>query len=453
PVQLVFLPDGRKLVVEKAGVVWTISTAGSKLATPFIDLSRKVLSNGDRGLLGVALDPDFASSRWVYFLYTVDPDSDGVDNNADAYSRLERYRTSASDPNVIDASTRQVLIGADWPGGIPCVAHDGSHTIGTIRFGTDGTLFLSSGDAAHFNATDAGGLDASAFGPGRTDPAEDIGAFRAQSINSLDGKILRVDKETGRGLPGNPYWNGDPVAARSRVWAYGMRNPFRFCVRPMSGSSFAAEGLPGQLLVGDVGWSTWEELDVIRQPGVNLGWPCIEGPASTAYASAPQPPGVSCATYGSPVDPASPTGPERWWNHFNAPLSNPPGALANAIVGGTWYSGTHYPSAFRDRWFFSDYVRGWIRAPAGRRRRRGPRAGLHQARRRATRGRGARSRHRRPLVRVHLARRRAPHPLHRGQPRPGRRGEPGSALRAGAARRDVRRHGVHRREPGRAHVR
>src|SRR5262245_17661145 len=134
PVQLVFLPDGRKLVVEEGGFVWAIDAAGNRLGAPFIDLSARVLSNGDRGLLGVALDPDFAANRWVYFLYTVDPDSNSIDNNADAFSRLERYRTSLGDPNRIDLGTRQVLIGVDWPSGIPCPSHDGSHTIGSIQF-------------------------------------------------------------------------------------------------------------------------------------------------------------------------------------------------------------------------------------------------------------------------------------------------------------------------------
>ena len=360
PVQLVFMPNGHMLVVEKAGTVWVLTTNGEKLGTPFIDLSRKVLSNGDRGLLGVALDPDFATNRWVYFLYTVDPDSN-FDAAPNAYSRLERYRTDPANPDRIDPTTRQVLIGVDWSSGIPCPATDGSHTIGSIRFGSDKTLLLSSGDAAHFSGVDYGGQDANAFGPGRTDPAEDIGAFRAQSVNSMCGKILRVDKETGQGLPSNPYWDGNPVSARSRVWVYGLRNAFRFCVRQGTGSSFPADGQPGTLVIGEVGWGTWEELDVATQGGTNYGWPCIEGPTATAYTGAPQPPGISCGSYGSAVDPMSPTGPQRWWSHFSTSSSNPPGALANAIIGGAWYSGTNYPSGYRDRVFFADYPRGWIR--------------------------------------------------------------------------------------------
>jgi glucose/arabinose dehydrogenase len=361
PVQIVFMPDGRKLVVEKGGVVWLITTSGLRQGTPFVNLSKRALSNGDRGLIGVALDPDFTNNGWVYFLYVVDPDSNQVDNDVDAYSRLERYRLNTVSQNQIDLTTRQVLIGVDWPSGIPTPSHQIAHTIGTLRFGTDGSLLLSSGDGAHYDSADAGGLDSTAFLPGRADPAEDIGAFRSQSINSMCGKILRVDKETGHGLPSNPYWNGDPTAARSRVWAYGLRNPFRFCVRPGSGSSLPGDGQPGWLVVGDVGWATWEELDVLKQGGMNLGWPCIEGPSATSYTSAPQPPGISCSSYGSEVDPVSPTGPQRWWNHANGSFSNPPGAAGNSIVGGIWYSGTSYPSAYRDRLFFADYVKSWIR--------------------------------------------------------------------------------------------
>src|SRR5438876_6379752 len=122
PTQVVFLPDDRKLVVEQGGVVWTMTSSGARIPTPFIDLSTKVLNNpsSGRGLLGLALDPDFSVNRWVYFAYTVDPDSNGIDDNDEAYSRIERYRVDATNPDLIDLSTRQVLIGPDWPTGIPC---------------------------------------------------------------------------------------------------------------------------------------------------------------------------------------------------------------------------------------------------------------------------------------------------------------------------------------------
>src|SRR5262245_63702412 len=134
PVQVVFIPDGRKLVVEEGGVVWMMTPAGNQLPTPVVDLSAKTLTNpgSGRGMLGVAIDPDFFTNHWIYMAYTVDPDSDGVDDNDEAYSRIERYQMSLADTNQIDPGTRQVLIGTSWSDGIPCP--DTYHSIGSLRF-------------------------------------------------------------------------------------------------------------------------------------------------------------------------------------------------------------------------------------------------------------------------------------------------------------------------------
>ncbi|MBM2842035.1 MAG: hypothetical protein HW412_2563, partial [Bacteroidetes bacterium] len=156
PTLIVFMPDGRKLVVEKEGRIWVVTSSGIKRSTPFIDLSAKVLSNDDRGLHGVVLDPDFAANRWVYMLYTVDPDSDGNDNNIAAFARLERYKVSLADSNVADLSTRQILIGANWALGIPQPPLDRHHMVGTLRFAPDKTLLVGSGDAANASYMDAG---------------------------------------------------------------------------------------------------------------------------------------------------------------------------------------------------------------------------------------------------------------------------------------------------------
>ena len=95
--------------------------SGVRLPTPFVDLNQKVMCCGGRGLLSVAPDPDFASNRWVYFLYVVDPDSDAVDfdSESECFSRLERYQVSLVDANVIDLATRQVLFGTQWSDGVP----------------------------------------------------------------------------------------------------------------------------------------------------------------------------------------------------------------------------------------------------------------------------------------------------------------------------------------------
>ena len=365
PVQLVFLPDGSKLVVEKDGVIWTVTAAGVKLPTPFIDLSAKVLSNDDRGLLGVALDPDFASNRWVYMLYTVDPDSDGVDTNIPAFGRLERYKTSAANPAVADLSTRQILIGGGFADGVPEPPRNMHHMVGTLRFAPDKTLLIGSGDGGNADITDAGGTDPS-FGPGLIDPSQDMGAFRAQSLNSLNGKILRVDKETALGLPSNPYWDGVGNSSRSRVWLYGLRNPFRFALRPGTGSTNPALGQPGVLYIGDVGWNLTEECDIARAGGLNFGWPCFEGPhdipsyqavTATAWPDA----NVLCSAPLNPENPATKSGPLVWWDHFDGTLSSPAGWVGNCAIGGVFCAGLNYPAANQGNYYLADNGGGWVK--------------------------------------------------------------------------------------------
>src|SRR5262249_13657816 len=120
--------------------------------------------------------------------------------------------------------------------------------------------------------------------------AENVGAFRAQLVDSLSGKILRLDPATGNGVPGNPFY--EPSAARSprsRVWGLGLRDPQHFTVRPGSGSARAADGRPGTLYIGDVGSGAWEALVVARDGRMNFGWPLYAGVGNdtTDYAELP----------------------------------------------------------------------------------------------------------------------------------------------------------------------
>ena len=255
-VGLAVAPDGRLFVLEKRGRVYIVQDDW-RLASPFIDLGLEVLDNGDRGLLGIALDPNFTTTPWVYLLYSVDPDGDGVDTDVPTFGRLTRYRASAGDPNVADLGSRQVLIGATWPTGIPCLHN--THGTGSLRFAEDGTLLVSTGDGAFVSPADAGGRHPTAFGPGKFPTSEDIGAFRSQWLGSLAGKILRIDPQTGAGLPSNPYYTGNAFDNASRVWAYGLRNPYRFQVRPGTGSLDPAAGRPGVLCIAEVGWVTWRK--------------------------------------------------------------------------------------------------------------------------------------------------------------------------------------------------
>jgi glucose/arabinose dehydrogenase len=329
---------------------------------PVIDLRNEVLDdlNSDRGLLGVAVDPAFASNRYVYLLYTVDPDTNGVDSENDAFGRLVRYRMSLADSNAIDPSTRAVLMGRVWSEGP--ASGSITHTIAGLRWGRDGSLLVSIGDGAHYEFMDDGGSDAGLFGAGKTSPLEDIGAFRSQDIGSLCGKVLRIDPATGHGYPSNPFWDGDPMSVRSRVWAYGLRNPFRFAVKPGTGDPDPAHGDPGTLYIGDVGWQTWEEVDVARTGGLNFGWPCREGFHDSPEYQAATPSRMGCGTIGTLQNPSFASSPIIDWNHYDESLGSPPGYRGLAAVGGVFYDGTAYPAPWRGAFFYGDYGNAWIRA-------------------------------------------------------------------------------------------
>ena len=361
PVAVAFLPDGCWLVAERRGRVFIVQN-GVKNPTPLINLEAEVLYREDRGLMSLAVDPDFRTNRSIYLLYTVDPDSNGVDDNDDAFARLTRYQVSASDPGTIDPASRTVLIGKSWHEGIP--SGSPSHTAGALRWGADRSLLISAGDGAQFSQMDAGGLDPGLFGPDRTDPDQDIGAFRAQHLGSLAGKILRIDPLTGEGYPSNPFYDGDPRSNRSRVWAYGLRNPFRFTVRPGTGSTDPAAGNPGSLYVSDVGWRTWEECNVASSGGKNFGWPCYEGPAaSTAYQTA-APARQGCASIGTADNPGVLTAPLITYHHSVPSLSQPQGITGNAATGGVFYTDSLYPAYYRQRYFLCDYGANWIKVAA-----------------------------------------------------------------------------------------
>lgn len=358
PVCIRFLPDGRLLTLEKRGRLW-VSKNGVRHPVPMWNGETEVLNNADRGALGVAVDPNFASNRYIYLLYTVDPDTNGVDDNDDAFGRLVRYQVSATDSNALDLSTRTVLIGTNWTEGI--LIASSTHTIGTVEFGRDGSLLVSAGEGAQFNSADGGGQDPNAFGPGKTDPSENIGAFRAQSLGSLAGKILRINPANGHGYPSNPYWDGNPLSKRSRIWAYGLRNPYRTMLRPGTGSTNPADGNPGTLYIGDVGWANFEELNILKTPGVNFGWPCYEGLQTRHEYQALSPPSSGCPTIGSPSNPGTLTWPTAFWSHGDSSASQPPGAIGRTSIAGAFYTGTQYPPAYRNKYFHVEFTFGWIR--------------------------------------------------------------------------------------------
>ncbi len=356
PVAMAFAPDGRLFVAEQAGVVKVIHN--NAVVSTFIDLRNEVNGHWDRGMLGLAIDPNFAVNRRVYVLYAVDPvfGEPDEDSAIATFSRLVRYEgTAASNGGVADMATRSILIGVQPSEGIPVCWR--SHTGGALRFGPDGMLLSAHGDGAVYDGVDSGGQTPGCFQPGMFPSAQDIGAFRAQMINSMSGKILRVDPETGDGLPGNPFWQGSPTASRSRVWLSGLRNPFRFCVRPGTGSAMH----PGTIYVGDVGWDTFEEVTVAPNGGANLGWPCREGFSVSADYPEVLLTQWDCSSIGSQANPGPLVAPIAVYHHFNGMLSTPIGLTGFCVVGGLFHVGNNYPSPYRGAYFFADNRSNWVK--------------------------------------------------------------------------------------------
>jgi glucose/arabinose dehydrogenase/PKD repeat protein len=374
PTVLQFAPDGRIFVGQKNGVIKVFQSLTDTSPVTFADLSSNVDDFWDRGLLGLALPPNFPASPYVYALYAYDaaiggtapvwndgcptppgPTTDGCLVSA----RLSRLQISG---NVMTGS-EQVLLN-DWCQQYP------SHSIGTLLFGQDGYLYVSGGDGASFNNVDYGQYGANyagdranpcgdppgAVGTALSPPGAEGGALRSQSVRrtdgpaTLDGAILRIDPATGAGVPGNPF-NTSPDANARRIVAYGVRNPFRFTQRPGT----------DELWIGDVGWNTWEEINRVvapaSAPASNFGWPCYEGSAPQGgYQGA----GLSqCASLYS--TPGSVIAPYYTYNH-GACVVNYSGCRTggSSITGVAFYTGGSYPAQYNGALFFADHTRNEI---------------------------------------------------------------------------------------------
>ncbi len=355
PVDMVFAPDGRIFVAEKSGVVRVIENDAIR-PEPFIDLRDEVNGQGDRGMLGLTLDPDFAGNRRVYLLYVVDPLFGPPDesNTTATFGRLTCYTgTAESNGNVADPDSRCILVGAQEAEGFPvCWV---SHAVGSVQFGLDGSLFASAGDGAQLAVADPGGITPECFGPKGFGKDEDVGAFRAQYLGSLAGKVLRLDPATGEGLPSNPHWTGVGTDKPSKVWVNGLRNPFQLTVRPGTGPG------PGTLYIGDVGWTAWEEINVARG-GENFGWPCRDAFVENRDYPDEMPAHSGCDSIGTKSNPGPLTDPIIAVSHTIPSASVPPGTTGRCIIGGAFYEGASYPPPYQSAYFYADYINGWVLA-------------------------------------------------------------------------------------------
>ncbi len=221
PTAMEFAPDGRLFVAQQGGQLRVIK-GGQLLPTPFVSLN--VDSTGERGLLGVAFDPQFASNHFVYVYYTVP--------GSPAHNRVSRF-TAAGD--VAQPGSEVPILNLD------SLSAATNHNGGAIHFGRDGKLYVGVGENGN--------------------------GANAQTLNNRLGKLLRINPD-GTIPADNPFF-ATATGPNRAIWALGLRNPFTFAVQPGT----------GRIFIDDVGQNTWEEIDE-GVAGANYGWPTTEGPTT-----------------------------------------------------------------------------------------------------------------------------------------------------------------------------
>jgi glucose/arabinose dehydrogenase len=376
PTNFRFASDGRVFVAEKRGVIKVFDNLQDTTPTIFADLRTNVYNFWDRGLLGIALDPNFPTKPYIYVLYTYDAaiggqaprwgvpgtDDDGcpsppgpTTNGCVVSGRLSRLQASG---NVM-TGVEQVLI-EDWCQQFP------SHSIGDLAFGPDGALYATGGDGASFGISDYGqtgsplnpcGDPPGGVGASLTPPTAEGGALRSQDLRTpsdptgLNGSVIRVNPDTGAGLTDNPLsGSSDPNA--KRIIAYGLRNPFRFTIKPNS----------NEIWIGDVGWGDWEEINRIDNPTgavKNFGWPCYEGVGhQSGYDGA----GLDICK-NLYAQSGAVTAPFHTYHHNAQVIANENCPVGSSSISGLsfqFYAGGKYPAKYNGALFFADYSRNCI---------------------------------------------------------------------------------------------
>ena len=356
-------------VAEKGGAIKLVDLATGATLSTVIDLAAKVNNFQDRGLLDIVVHPDFPATPYIYAFYVVDPsDTSGKTGNAgpdgggNRYAQLVRftldaasgYRTvvpgsetiilgkagtslaSISGAGAIDSSSNfgQAESGRTAGGGYvdDYIKLDSrSHAGGALAFGPDGALYVSIGDGTSYNFADPRSAS-------------------VQSLDSLSGKILRIDASTGQGLADNPFvTQGVSLSSnRAKVYQLGLRNPY----------SIGFDG-NGRLIISDTGWNSYEEINT-GGPGANFGWPYFEGGDNGVLLQASgynTLPGASAFYAAVTAGTIRITPAYRAFAHASAA----PGYQVQAITGGNVaYTGDKYPSAFLNDYFFTDVSQGEV---------------------------------------------------------------------------------------------
>jgi glucose/arabinose dehydrogenase/PKD repeat protein len=369
---IAFAPSNKAYLALKIGIIRVVEN-GALLKDPFLDISTIVNKVTDRGLLGLAVDPEFPSKPFIYISFVYDPPGLNQDKAEPRVVRIARITADAAENyNKALPNSMEIILGKNGtadtvappvPEGDPniperascmtgltmsgepiqdCIPNDyESHSAGTLIFGEGRTLFVSVGDGADY-----------------TQPNQV--ALRTQNLDSLSGRVLRINADTGSGVPGNPWYDPErPQANRSKVWMYGFRNPFRITVNPLN----------QQVYVGDVGTSYYEEINSGK--GLNFGWPCYEGgfteraqlegqaTASTqqvGYRISPRTIDFCNALYGQGQGAV-----QKPLYTYRHPYDENGKDLGASVTGLAFYHGDGYPSRYKGALFFADYAQNWIR--------------------------------------------------------------------------------------------
>ena len=315
PTALAFTPDGRLLAASQPGKLFVVQQNGAK--NEALDLSSSICSNVERGLMGIAVDPSFASNHYIYLYYTFKkypsaPDPCPLYDPA-MYLPVNRVsRFTLPDNNVISLASQLILLD-----NIPQLG--GYHNAGDLQFGKlDNLLYISVGDGSN--------------------------APYGQRKDRLAGKILRIEPdgdippgnpfvgESGSGRCGNPA-GGSDTGTCQEIFAYGLRNPYRIAFRPGT----------NQFYINDVGQDTWEEISA-SQAGANYGWPCREGKHDFRTTA-----NYGCDPFPSTIDPIF-----EYQHGAQIPgTTSPTNCLA--VTGGAFVPGGLWPG-YNGAYIFADYV-------------------------------------------------------------------------------------------------
>jgi glucose/arabinose dehydrogenase len=293
PIYLTTIPDGsnRFIVMQQAGKVYSVDASSATDTSLFFDISHRIVSGGETGLLGCAFHPKYTENHFVYFNYTAN-----VGNQLTSF--ISRFTVSGPNFDTIDPASELVLLTVDQP--------FANHNGGCLQFGNDGLLYAGFGD---------GGSGGDPFGNG-------------QKKTTLLGKILRIDVDhpadgKNYGIPATNPFKGNTTDFKEEIYAYGLRNPWRF--------SF--DKVTGKLWCGDVGQGAWEEVDTIEL-GKNYGWNIMEGKHCYNASDCDQ------------------TG-------LTLPILDYPHGAEVSITGGYVYRGTQLPE-LQGKYLYGDYGSGKI---------------------------------------------------------------------------------------------